>query len=145
MVCERPVRVSVLDCPAVIEAGLKLHVEPLLHDKAMDCRKVLGPEAEMVKLAVLEPMRMTLDLWLEEREYSGFPVPVMLSNKFGFTAFDVIWTLPLITPVEAGVKLTAMAQDWPTFKVAGTVGKLVPQLLVSAKPLETVMSVIVTA
>ena len=75
MVAVRPVTVSVLDPPAEIEAGLKLHVAPLLQDNAMDARKVLGPEAEMVKVAVVEPMRTTLDRALEESENTGIPVP----------------------------------------------------------------------
>ena len=45
----RPVTVSVLDPPTKIEVGLKLQVAPLLQDRAMDPRKVLGPAAEMVK------------------------------------------------------------------------------------------------
>jgi hypothetical protein len=60
--------VSVLDCPAEIEDGLKLHVAPEPQANAMDPKNVLGPEAEIVKVVDLEPMRMTLDLWLEERE-----------------------------------------------------------------------------
>ena len=67
VVAVRPVRVSVLDPPAEIEAGLKLHVTALLHDKAMEPRNVLGAEAEIVKFAVLEPMRVTTDRALEDR------------------------------------------------------------------------------
>ena len=35
VVAERPVTVSVLDPPTVIEAGLKVHVAPLAHDREM--------------------------------------------------------------------------------------------------------------
>ena len=62
-----------------------------------------------------------------------------------FVAFEEIWTVPVALPVLAGEKLTAMLQACPTFNDAGTVGKLVPQLLISLKPAETVMLVMVTA
>ena len=62
-----------------------------------------------------------------------------------FVAFDETWTLPVVLPVLVGVKLTEMVHAWPTFNDAGTVGKLVPQLLVSPKPPPVVMLVMVTA
>lgn len=138
----RPVTVSVLDPPAVIELGLKVHVAPPLHDNAMDPRKLLGAEAEMLNVVVLEPMRTTLDRALEEREKTGLPVPDSESDAPP-TAFDAMETLPLTLPVAAGEKLTAMVQVWLTLNEAGTVGKLVPQLLVSAKSGEAVMLVMV--
>ena len=63
-----PVTVSALDPPGGIEDGLKLHVAPPVHDRAMEPWKVLGAEAEIVKFAVLEPMRVTTDRALEESE-----------------------------------------------------------------------------
>lgn len=140
----RPVTVSRLDPPATIELGLKAHVAPLLQDNAMDPRKVLGAEAEMVNVVVLEPMRITLDRALEESEKTGLPVPDSDSDGEP-VAFDAMETLPVTLPVVVGVKLTAMVQVWLTLNDAGTVGKLVPQLLVSAKPFEAVMLVMVTA
>jgi hypothetical protein len=71
----RPVTVSVLDCPAEIPAGLKVQVAPLLQDRAMELRNVLGAAAEMVKVAVLEPMVVTFDRALEESVNTGVPVP----------------------------------------------------------------------
>ena len=144
VVAVRPVTVSVLDPPAEIEAGLKLHDAPLVQDSAMDARKVLGPEAEMVNVAVLEPIRVTLERALEESANSAIPVPESVSPELPFTAFDVTLTAPVTLPVEVGVKLTVMVQACPTFNEAGTVGKLVPQLLVCPKPAEARMLVMVT-
>jgi hypothetical protein len=111
----------------------------------MDPRKVLGPAAEMVKLVVLVPTRITLDRALEESEKTGLPVPVTESDVLAFTAFDETSTEPAIFPVAEGLKLTLMVHVWFTFNDAGTVGKLVPQLFVSAKPNGAVMLVMVTA
>jgi hypothetical protein len=64
----RPVTVRLLDPPTEIEGGLKVHVAPEPQAKAMDPRNVLGPAAAMVKVALVVPMRTTLDRWLEESE-----------------------------------------------------------------------------
>ena len=72
------------------------------------------------------------------------PVPAKVSAGLA-TALDVTPIDPVTFPVEVGVKLTVKAQDWPTFNEVGTVGKLVPQLLVSPKPAEGVTLVRVTA
>jgi hypothetical protein len=141
----RPVTVSVLDCPAEIEAGLKVQVAPLLQDKAMLLKNVLGAAAEMVKVAVPEPMVVTIDRALEESVKTEVPVPDRLTDVVAFAAFDRMLTLPVTFPVLVGVKLTEMVQVWPTFNDAGTVGKLVPQLLVCPKPPEARMLVMVTA
>ena len=102
----RPVRVSVLDPPVGMAFGLKVHVAPELQVKLMDPRNVLGPEAEMVKVVVLDPMRTTLDRAFEESEKTGLPVPVRESAVAVFAAFEVIVTLPVTFPVLVGVKLT---------------------------------------
>ena len=137
---------SELDPPAEIEDGLKLHVAPLLQDSTMEFgRSVLGPKAEMVKDAVVEPMGTILDRALEESEKTGLPVPDSVRPVFAFTAFDVTETLPVVFPEPVGVKLTVTVQLWPTFNDAETVGKLIPQLLVSVKGGVTVMLVMVTA
>jgi hypothetical protein len=140
----RPVTVSTLDCPPEIEAGLKVHVAALLQDSEMEFRNVLGAAAEMVKVAVLEPMSTTLDRALEESVKVGVPVPDNASDVVPFTAFDRTWTLPVTLPVESGEKLTAMVQACPTFSTAGVVGKF-PQVLVCPKPVEERMLVMVTA
>ena len=145
VVDERPVTVSVLDCPAKTEVGLKLQVAPLLQDSAMVPRNVLGAAAEIVNVAVVEPMRVTFDRALEDSVKTGVPVPVNISDEDVVTAFDATCTLPLTLPEEVGVELTEMVQAWPTFNDAGTVGKFVPQLLVCSKPAEVVMLVMVTA
>ena len=110
VVDERPPRVSVLDPPAGIEVGLKPHDAPLLQVSTMGLKNVLGPDAEMVKVTLFEPIRMTLDRALEESVKTGLPVPVRVSAVIVFAAFDVTWTLPLAVPVAAGVKLTEMVQ-----------------------------------
>src|SRR5208337_1712475 len=104
------------------------HVGPPAQDSEMLPRSVLRPVAEMVKVAVVEPMRITLDRALEESAKLGLPVPASCSVGL-FTALEEIRTLPVTPPVEVGVKLTEMVQVWPTFNEAGTVGRLVPQLL----------------
>ena len=141
----RLVTVIVLDCPAEIVAGLKLQVAALLQESAMVLRKVLGAAAEIVKVVVLEPMRTTFDRALEDSVNTGLPVPERLREVVGLAASDWIWTLPVTLPVLVGVKLTEMVQDCPTFRVAGTVGKLGPQLLVCAKPPKVRILVMVTA
>lgn len=139
----RPDTVSVLDPPTEIEVGLKVHVAPLLQDKAIGDRKLLGPVAAIAKVVAVEPMRITLDRALLESEKTGLPVPVSCSAG-ELTAFEVTRTLPVTLPVEVGVKLTEIVQVWPTLNDAGTVGKLVPQSLVSPNPVVAVMSVMVT-
>jgi hypothetical protein len=143
LVGERPVTLSVLDCPAAIEEGVNVQVAPLLHDRAIGLVKVVGAAAETVKEAVEEPMMVVIDRALAESENSESPVPDRLSADVD-TALDVIWTLPVTVPVLVGVKLTITVHACPTFKVAGTVGKFVPQLFVCANPPAAVMLVIVT-
>ena len=142
---ERFVTVSVLDPPAGIDPGVKSHLVPLLQLRLMLVRNELGPEAEMVKVAVVEPMRTTLDRELEESVKTGLPVPANCSEVDAVTASDATRRLPVTLPVDVGVKLTAMLQDWPTFNDAAAMVKLIPQLLVSSKPDGAVMLVIVTA
>jgi hypothetical protein len=91
-------------------------------------------------------MVTTLDRVLEESEKTELPVPDRASPVDAFTAFDATLRLALTVPEAVGVKFTETVQLWPTFNVAGTVGKLIPQLLVCPKLLERVaMLVIVTA
>ena len=143
---ERPETVTWLDPPVETVGELKLQVAPPLQLKVMVlAMTVLGPKTEMVKLAVWEPIKTTLDRALEERVKTGLPVPETARPVVPLTALEVTATLPEVLPVALGVKLTATVQLWPTFNDAGTVGKLIPQLLVSAKPCEAVMLVMVTA
>jgi hypothetical protein len=146
VVAERPVKVSDVDPPAEIEDELKLQVAPEPQDSTMEFgRSVLGPKADMVNSAVVEPIGTILDRALEESENTGLPVPDSESAVVPFTAFDVTATLPVELPDPVGVKLTATVQLWPTFNAAETVGKLIPQLSVSEKGGVTLMLVIVTA
>ena len=140
----RPVTLRVLDPPTGTELGLKEHVTVLLQDKPTVPRYVLGPETEREKVALAVPMRTTLARWLEERVKTGFPVPDKLIIELEFDAFDAMPTLPVIFPELVGVKLTAMVHDWPTFNEAGTVGKLVPQVVVTPKFTVVEMFVMVT-
>lgn len=140
---ERFVTESVLDPPTEIEEGLKLHVAPPLQDRAIGATNVLGPAAEIEKVAFVVPMRRTLDRVLVESEKTGFPVPAKRSVGV-LTALDVMLTLPLTLPVERGVKLTVMLQLWPTFNDTGMVGRLVPQVLDCAKPAVAPILVMVT-
>jgi len=141
----RPVTVSSLEAPGAMEDGLKEQVAPVLQLRPMFPVKVLGADAEIVKLAVFVPIRMTFDRALDESEKIGLPVPVRDSPVEASTALEATAILPVTLPVEVGLKLTETVQDWPTLRVAGTVGKLMPQLLVWAKPLPAVIFVIVTA
>jgi hypothetical protein len=141
---ESPVTVRELDPPAEIEVGLKVHVAPP-QDSAMGLKNVLGPEAEMEKFAVWVPTRRILERWFEESAKTGLPVPASLRAVVAFTAFEVILTPPVTLPVLAGVKLTEMEQVCPTFKDAGTVGRLGAQVFVSPKLPVAPMLVMVTA
>ena len=133
-VCDNPVTVRTVDEPAESEVLAKLHVTPLLQLRLIEfCRRVLGPVAEIVNSACWVPTRSTLDRLLEEREKLAVPVPVSTSPLAPLTALEVTSTLPDSIPDPVGVKFTEIVQLCPTFKVAGTVGKLGPQLLVSAK------------
>ena len=91
-------------------------------------------------------MRTTCDRVLEEREKTGLPVPARVRLVDPFTASDATLTDAVALPEPEGVKFTETVQLWPAFKVAATVGKLIPQLLVCAKLVErTEMFVMVTA
>lgn len=73
---ERPLTVSSLVWPAVIEVGLKLHVAPLLHERLMVPRNELGAEAPIVNVVELVPMRSRVDRALVESEKTALPVPL---------------------------------------------------------------------
>ena len=146
-VADSPVTVRTVDDPADIEVVPKLHVTPLLQLSRIEfCRRVLGPVAEIVNCACWLPTRSTLERLLEERENTEVPVPASASPVDPFTALESTVTLPDSLPDPVGLKFTETVQLCPTFKVAGTVGKLGPQLLVSPKlALEARMLVMVTA
>ena len=76
-------------------------------------------------------MVRTLDRVLDESEKTGLPVPESASAVVPFTALDWTVTAPVTFPDAEGEKFTEIVQLWPTFNVAGTVGKFGPQLLVS--------------
>jgi hypothetical protein len=141
---ERLKTVRVLDPPAEIVPGLKLHVAPLVQDRLMEFRNDEGAVAVIVNVAVVVPTRMTFDRALEDSVKTGLPVPVSVSAG-PVVAFEVTATLPVALPVPVGVKLTDTVQDCPTFKDTGTVGKLFPQVLVSANAPVAAIFVMVTA
>jgi hypothetical protein len=143
-VADSPVTESVLDCPGEMVLGLKLHVAPEEQDKVMGFVNVLGPAAEIEKVAVVVPIRSSDDRAFVDSENSGFPVPDS-SNDGELTALELTMTLPVMLPVVVGAKLTETVQVWPAFKVAGAVGRLVPQLLVTPNPAVPAMLVMVTA
>ena len=73
-----PFTVKVLLWPAVMDEGLKEQLAPPADEQvsAMLPRKELGADALTVKVVELVPITTIADLALEEREKSGFPVPV---------------------------------------------------------------------
>jgi hypothetical protein len=144
---ERPVTVATVDVPGEIEGELKMHTTLVLHLRMMEfCLTVLGPEAVIVNCAVWVPTISTCDRVLEEREKTELPVPARVRLVAPFTASEATVTAALRFPEALGVKLTETEQLWPAFRVAGVMGKLIPQLLVCAKVLEmTEMLVMVTA
>ena len=144
---DRPVTVAMLDPPGEIEGELNVHTTLVLHLRIMEFGLiVLGPEAVMVNCAVWVPTVSTCDRVLEDKEKTELPVPESARAVFPFTASDATFTLAVTIPDALGVKFTATEQLCPAFRVAGVVGKLIPQLLVCAKLLETTeMLVMVTA
>jgi len=144
---DNPVTVTWLDPPAEIEDALKVHTTDVLHFRMMDpVLSVLGPDAVIVNCAVLDPMGTMVERVLAESEKSGLPVPDRSSAVLAFAAFEATFTLAEVTPEPVGVKFAETVQLCPTFKVAGTVGKLIPQLFVWEKSVDTTeMLVIVTA
>src|ERR1019366_5501298 len=134
-----------LDPPAEIELELKLHVTPELQVSTTEFgRMVLGPRAETVNWADVVPIMTTFERELAASEKIALPVPDNLKAEAACTALEVTVTLPMTAPELVGEKLTLMAQLCPTFKVAGMVGKLVPQLFVCVNSTGAVMLVSVT-
>lgn len=74
LVAERPLTVRVLLSPAVIMGGLKLQV-PVLHASVMLLTNELGAVGVIVNVAVLVPIRRTVDRTFAEREKTALPVP----------------------------------------------------------------------
>ena len=141
---ERLVTTATLDPPAGMEAGLNVHVAPFPHDKAMVFVNELGAVAEIVKVVLLVPITRIVERWLADREKTGVPVPARLTEEVPLTALEVTLTLPVRFPAVLGAKFTTTVHVPPTFREAGTVGKLVPQLLVSLKLDVAAMLVMVT-
>ena len=143
-VAESPETVRVLDCPGRTDAGLNAQVAELLQDSAMVPPTVLDAATEIVKVAVFEPMGITLDRAFDDREKDGVPVPERLTTTFDCTAVEVMLMDPLTFPVVLGVNEIEIVHACPTFRTVGVVGKF-PQVLVSAKLPPEVILVRVTA
>jgi hypothetical protein len=111
VVAERALTVSVLLCPATIEAGLNAQVAPDPQARLMLPVNVLGAEAAMLNAVELEvvPMSSTVDRVLADRAKTAMPIPESVSPGL-FIASDVIDTLPVRLPVAVGVNVTVMVQ-----------------------------------
>ena len=88
VVDDRLFTVSVLDCPARIELGLKLQVAPEVQERAMLLVNELGAEAVMLNVVEVVPIRMTFDRLLAERVNCGVPVPVSDTAAVPFAALE---------------------------------------------------------
>ena len=137
---DKPLTVTTLDCPAVIAAGLKLHV-PVLQVRSIVPWNVDGAAAVMVNVVDLVPIRMTLDLALAESEKTAFPVPERFTACGLLVASSLTVNDPDRVPVVVGVNVTLTVHAAPTLR---TVGRA-PQVFVSAKSPVTSMLLIFIA
>jgi hypothetical protein len=141
LVAERPLTVTVLLCPAVIDNGSKAQVAPEEQESAMSLTKELGAEAETVKVVEVVPITATLDRVLVEREKIAFPMPVS-DTPWGLpAASSLILKVPLRVPLPVGVNVMLAVQLAPTLR---TLGRF-PQVLVCAKSPLMLIPVRVTA
>ena len=141
VVAERPVTVTVLLWPAIIDVGLKVQVAPEAQERVMLLlAKELGADALIVKVAVVVPITMFVALALAESVKTGFPIPVR--ETLCPPVLAVILTEPVRLPDVVGVKKTVIVQLAPTSRTLG----IEPQLLVCEKsPLTLMGAVRVTA
>lgn len=141
LVAERPRTVTVLLCPAVIDAGSKAQVAPEEQESAISLTKELGAEAETVKVVEVVPITTVLDRALVEREKIVFPVPVS-GTPWGLPAASSLMSrVPLRVPLPVAVNVTLTVQLAPTLR---TLGRF-PQVLVCAKSPLMLIAVRVTA
>lgn len=103
LVAERPVTLRVLDCPGVIEDGLKEQVAPEEHESVMLEVKLLAAEAVTVKVADVVPATMVSARLLDARLKADAPVPeretVGLPDELLVTEKD-----PVREPPDVGAK-----------------------------------------
>jgi len=119
---------------------LKVQVAPEAQLRVILLVKELGADALTVKVAVVVPTIMVVDLALAESVKTGFPVPVRATLCAPVLA--VILNVPERLPDVVGVKKTVIAQLAPTSSTLG----VEPQLLVWKKsPLTLMGAVRVTA
>ena len=76
LVAERPLTVTVLLWPGVIEAGSNAQVTPVEQESVMALVKELGPEAETAKVVEVVPICITLDRVLAASVKTAVPVPL---------------------------------------------------------------------
>jgi hypothetical protein len=139
VVAERPVTVRVLLWPGSIEVGVNVQLAPDPQARAMLLVNELGAVAVTVKVAVVVPITITVDLVLAESAKTGFPVPVR--ETLCAPVLALMLTEPVRFPVAVGVKVTAIEQLAPTFRMLGKE----PQLLACEKSPLTPIAVRVTA
>lgn len=141
VVAERPVTVTVLLWPAIIDVGLKVQVAPEAQERVMLLVKELGAEALTVKVAVVVPTKMVVALALAESVKTGFPVPVR--ETLFPPVLAVILTVPVRLPDVVGVNVTEIVQLCPTSSTTGINGTAEPpQVLVCEKSPLTVMGAV---
>ena len=118
---ERSETVSVLLCPRVMEEGLNEQVGPDSQEREMLPEKVLGPEAEMVNVVDVVPIRMTFEGLDTASENPDVPVPVRETVCEPPETLLVMVIVPVRDPVAVGVKVTKILQVAPTAREAGQV------------------------
>ena len=109
---------TVLDCPAVMEAGLKVQV-PLVQARLMLSWNELGAEAVMVNVVDLVPTSRTSDLTLADSEKTALPSPDSATLCGLLRASSSMVRPPARFPEAVGVKVTLMLQELPEFRTAG--------------------------
>ncbi len=124
---DKPLTVSVVLSPAVIEGGSKEQVPPEQASVIVSVNE-LGAAALIEKVAVFVPICTTVDRLLAESEKTGSPVPVNVTLWGLPAALSVKDKKPVRLPVPVGVKETLTVQLSPTFREVGSV----PHVLVSA-------------
>ena len=130
VVAERLLTVNVLLWPPVIEVGLKAQVAPEEQERVIEFVNELGAEAKIVKVTEVVPITTFVDRALVEREKTALPIPERDTVCVPPVASSVMERAPVREPLDVGVNWTVNVQLSPTLR---TVGKVVPQLLVSVK------------
>lgn len=118
--------VSVLDCPEVMEEGLKEQVagETFAQPRTIESVYPELAEAETVNFAWPVPISTVSELGSAERVKSADPVPVRVIVCGEPRPESVIVNVPTLVPTAEGAKLMLMVQLAPAFTT-------LPQVLVS--------------